>query len=220
MILGVTQVSPSGRPLRGSAQALSTSSKALSKVTRVVGLAHHAAHALGDVVLAEEKDHALAPRPPLERADVAPRKKSASRSGDDALRGDVAAYAGEGVGPRSRRRLARYLCPAAGNVRRRVPQQERQVGDPLGVTGVRRAHQPAQQLLLQGLAEQAAPAGGERFVALLGDNLQIRRGDVGQLDYSQEEAVLRTAGLGFGTCRSGLTKLQTSRVPVRPWQTR
>ena len=94
----------------------------------------------------------------------------------------------------TRRRRARHLCPTAGNVRRRVPQQERQVGDALGVTGVRGAHQPAQQLLLEGLAEQAAPAGGERFVALLGDNLQVRCGDVGQREYSQDEAIAADSG--------------------------
>ena len=75
------------------------------------------------------------------------------------------------------------------------------------MTGVRRAHQPAQQLLLQGFAEQAAPAGGERFVALLGDNLQVRRGDVGQLDYSQEEAVAADSGPRF------------RNLPVRAYET-
>ncbi len=77
----------------------------------IVGLAHVAAQPLDHVLLAEEQHHTLATRPPLQRAEMAPGKKALARGGDDALRSDLTADAGKGIGARAGGRVAGDFRP-------------------------------------------------------------------------------------------------------------
>ena len=62
-------------------------------------------------------------RPPLERAEMAPREEAQARGGEDRLGRDVAADAGESVGPRVRCCRIGDARAAAGHVGRGQGQQ-------------------------------------------------------------------------------------------------
>jgi len=125
-------------------------------------LLHVAAQPLADVLFIEEQHHAVLARPPLERAEMRPRKEAQARCCHNRLRREIAADAGESVGPRVGSVPIGDACAAAGHVGRGQGQQMGQVARALGMAGVGGSQHPA-----------AHPAGG-RFAEALGLRVGLR----------------------------------------------